>query len=396
MAWVIVALSAVLPAYAQDEPTRYPPARRALSIGGEFTAIAGPRDTDAFFNYTEYERNALRLARIRLLVDLRLAASLSVVGEVRTENGADLEIAALYARWRPSAAHDFAVQAGRIPPVLGAFARRAYGRDNAVIGFPLAYQYLTSLRPDAIPSVTDDVLRMRARGWLSSFPIGSRVEAAGVSLLSASRWDTGIEATWRRGWLELAGALTRGAPATPVITETNDGKLWSGRAAFHLPFGLSIAASAGRGQWIDDAVLAGVTPSRRAESTQTIVAADAEYGAGRWLVRGEWVQSTFETPFPAMAASVPLPAWSAFAEIRYRLHPRWQLGSRIERLRFASIASVSGVVSPWDAPVDRVEAVVGFRVTRRIDVKAGWQGDWRDGGRVRSRGFPIAQFLAWF
>jgi len=36
--------------------------------------------------------------------------------------------------------------------VIGAFARQAYGRDNLVIGTPLAYQYLTSLRPDALPA----------------------------------------------------------------------------------------------------------------------------------------------------------------------------------------------------------------------------------------------------
>ena len=34
------------------------------------------------------------------------------------------------------------VQAGRIPPVIGAFPRRAYGRDNLSSASPLAYQYL--------------------------------------------------------------------------------------------------------------------------------------------------------------------------------------------------------------------------------------------------------------
>ena len=38
---------------------------------------------------------------------------------------------------------------------FGAFARRTYANDNPLIGYPLAYQYLTSLRPDAVPATAD-------------------------------------------------------------------------------------------------------------------------------------------------------------------------------------------------------------------------------------------------
>ncbi len=38
------------------------------------------------------------------------------------------------------------IQVGLIPPVFGAFSRRAYGTDNPLIGFPLGYQYVTTLR----------------------------------------------------------------------------------------------------------------------------------------------------------------------------------------------------------------------------------------------------------
>jgi len=46
--------------------------------------------------------------------------------------------------------------------------------------------------------------------------------------------------------------------------------------------------------------------------------------------------------------------------------------------------------------VTRVEAVVGFRVTRPIEIRAGWQHNWRDGGRVHERGYPALQVLYWF
>ena len=82
-------------------------------------------------------------------------------------------------RVRPWRDRPIDIQAGRIPPTFGAFARRDYGAGNPLIGYPLAYQYLTAVRPDALPASTDDVLRMRARGWRPSYPIGSLDDRAG-------------------------------------------------------------------------------------------------------------------------------------------------------------------------------------------------------------------------
>ncbi len=290
------------------------------------------------------------------------------------------------------------VQAGRIPPVVGVYSRHAYGRDNLVMGMPLAYQYLTSLRPDALPATLDDVLRMRARGWRPSFPIGSTEAAPGIPLVSAARWDTGVQALWRRHWFEAAGAVTRGAPAVPMVHDRSDGQQWSGRAAVHLPEGLTLGISGARGAWIDRDVLRILPPSGASERVQTLVGADLEYGRRRLLVRAEWLRSSFHLPLlAAPGADTALNAWSGFVESRYRLHPRWQVAVRAERLSFGSIVTPSsGSPLPWDAPVDRIEGVVGFRATHRLEFRAGWQQNWRSGGRVQERGFPAVQALLWF
>lgn len=381
-------------AQTRDEPYGF--ARGRITLGGELAGTFSSRDDEAFFNYTDYGRDALRIGRARLFGQWKIASPVSLVGEVRSENVDELELSALYVRWRPFDSHEFDVQAGRIPPVVGAFARRAYGRDNIVIGLPLAYQYLTSLRPDALPASVDDVLRMRGRGWRPNYPIGAQTIAPGVSLVSAARWDTGIEARWRHEWMEIAGAVTRGAPAVPVVHETNDGRQWSGRAAVHLPVGMTIGVSGARGQWIEEAVLAMLPEDRRGFSAQSIVGADLEFGVGRWLVRGELLRSTFELPILTAPSDRALSAWSGFFEGRYRFHPRWQIAARAERIAFSRIAGASGVDTPWDAPVSRIEGIIGFRVTRAIDVRAGWQHNWRDAGRIHERGSPAVQLLYWF
>ena len=218
LAGLALALAAPAAAAAQAADLPYG-STRALNLGGELSATVGPADSAAFFNYTDYERNTLRLARLRLFAEWRPAPSVSAVGELRIENATRVEAAAAYLRWRPWQGHDFVVQAGRIPPVVGFYSRHAYGRDNLVMGMPLAYQYLTSLRPDALPATLDDVLRMRARGWRPSFPIGSTEAAPGIPIMSATRWDTGVQALWRRHWFEASGAVTRGAPAVPMVQE---------------------------------------------------------------------------------------------------------------------------------------------------------------------------------
>ncbi len=396
----VLALAALGPveaaAQTRDTPRDAP---RPVSFGGEIAATAGPRDTSAFFNYTDYEHNALRVVRLRLFGEWRLAPTIAFVGELRSEDGDGVEAAAIFARVRPWPGRPFALQVGRIPPVIGAFARRAYGRDNPLLGMPLAYQYLTSLRPDALPATADDLLRMRGRGWRPRFPIGNAADGPGLPLVSASRWSTGIEGLWQGRWLDAAGAWSLGPPAAPTATDTTAGRQWSGRVAFHLPAGLSAGVSGARGRWIDREVLGLLPDDRREPSSQSLIALDAEFGEGPWLIRAEWLRSVFGLPLaggPQPAAA--LSAVSGFVEARYRFHPRWQTAVRVDRLAFGTISGTleGGLPTDWDAEVDRVEVAVAFRASRQIELRGGWQHNWRDRGRVTERGFPAAQVLFWF
>ncbi len=171
-AWVLVPMSAL----AQPLPAGPVSAFDGrLAVGAEIVGTVGAEDDDAFFNYTDYEHNTLRMFRVALSASWRPVSRVAVVGEVRSE---DLELVrayAAYVRVRPWSNHPFDVQFGRIPPSFGAFGRRGYqGTDNPLIGYPLAYQYLTSLRPDAAPATVADLLFMRGRGWRASYPSARR------------------------------------------------------------------------------------------------------------------------------------------------------------------------------------------------------------------------------
>jgi hypothetical protein len=393
VAALVAGLAGRAAAQAIDRP--YALAIGPVSLGGEVSAVLGPADDTVFFNYTDYEHNALRMARLRLAAEWRLRPALSLLGEVRAENLDDIEAAGLYVRWRPWADRGWTVQAGRVPPVIGAFARRAYGRDNPLPGTPLAYQYLTSLRPDALPAVPDDLLRMRGRGWRPSYPIGAATIAPGVPLVQAVRWDTGVQLSWRSARWDAAGAVTRGAPAVPVVAETNGGVQISGRVAAHLPGGLMLGVSGAQGAWIDEQALSHRPGDAGQDFLQRVWGLDVEYGAGRWLWRGEWVAAAFDLPLATAGATMRLAAHSGFAELRYRPAPRWQLAARAGRLGFGRLDGAA-TGTRWEHPVSRLEASLGFRVSRQLDARVGWQHNWRDDGRGTSRGYPALQLLYWF
>lgn len=367
-----------------------------FGVGGEFTAALSGPDRTAWFNYTDYDLDVLRIARLRLFGEWRPTRRWSVVGELRTENADTLTAAALYARWQVHDAPGLVVQVGRIPPVIGAFARHAYGRDNLVIGLPLAYQYLTSLRADALPSTIDELLRMRGRGWRPAYQVGASTDASGIPLISGSRWDTGVSTTWTHGRVQAAGAWTLGAPGVPVVRDRNRGRQASARLGAELPAGLAVGISAARGDWIDDEVRQLIPGGRNRPAAESVAGVDAEFGAGRWLVRHEWWQASYDVPLAADLSNLRLRARAGFVEARYRFHARWQVAARAERLAFSRVSDAQTAATSWDGDVNRLEVVLGLRASRRTEVRFGYQQNWRTAGRVRVGRYPTLAFIYWF
>src|SRR5687768_2301071 len=240
-------------ARAQDLPSGpVTLANGIIVIGTDVSVSLTPQDdTDgAWFNYTDYDHNTLRMFRVAVNADVRITDRVSMLTEIRSENGDAVKPYALYVRVRPWRNRPVDVQAGRIPPTFGAFARREYGAGNPLIGYPLAYQYLTPVRPDALPASTEDVLRMRARGWRPSYPIGSLAVAPGMPLITAFRWDTGVQVRVGPEPLNASMAITNGTTSDPRTRDNNGGKQIAGRVQWRPNAGLAVGGSAARGAYV--------------------------------------------------------------------------------------------------------------------------------------------------
>jgi hypothetical protein len=395
---LVVAFCMSAPAIAQTLPSG--PIRAMdgqILVSGEVVATVSDDDDIAFFNYTDYEHNALRFFRLTLSGSWQPARRIAFVGEMRTEDLERPQAYAAYIRFKPWVDKGLDIQAGIIPPTFGVFSRRAYATDNPVIGYPLAYQYLTSIHPDAAPSTTDDLVRMRARGWLSTYPVGNRTPSPGVPLVTAFRWDTGVQARWKAGIVDAAAAVTAGTLSNPHADDNNESPQVSGRFAAEPATGLILGVSAARGAWLSKDVAALLTGGGDAASyTQTAWGGDAEYSRDHWLVRSEMVWSRWRMPIAATApAGIDLDSLAIWVEGRYKITPRISAGFRLDHLGFSDVQATAGQI-PWEAPVTRVEGAVGYAFQRNLIGRISVQRNQRDAGRVHSRTYFAAQLAYWF
>jgi hypothetical protein len=397
-----VAFAAIAPALAQELPSgpiSFANGRVVLGADVSFsTSTEKDRADDpshsAWFNYTDYAHSTMRLARIGATADIRILERLSFLTEVRSENGDSLQAYALFLRARPFKQFPLDVQAGRIPPTFGAFSRRSYGDGNPLIGYPLAYQYLTSLRPDAIPTDGDELLRMRARGWRPSYRLGAQSVGTGLPLVTAFRYDTGVQARLGPENLSLALAVTNGTVSDPRTRDNNRGKQISGRGEWRPTPGFIIGGSAARGSYLADSVWAALSASARPavsdRSTERALGVDVEYSRDHWLARGEAVWNQWGLPTVAS----PMTASSVFVEGSYKILPGLFAAARVDMLRFDRIITATQNRT-WDAPMTRVETGIGYYVRRNLLAKTTYQYNRRDGGLVRRRGLVAFQLRYW-
>ena len=365
-------------------------------FGGEVFVTIGEADP-GWFNYSDYEYSALRNFRVSFATEVRPSERLQLLAEVRLDHGQYLSAYALFVRLRPWPERRFDIQAGRVPPTFGAFRRTVYAYDNALIGQPLAYQYLMTLRPDSVPATADDLLRTRGNGWQVGYPVGSPELGPGLPLFNSNRYDTGVQVHAVNGPVEWTGAITTGSLSDPQLTDNNGRPQAVGRATLQLGPAVRLGASAARGAWLDESLDDDLPPGESApEYRQTAIAVDAEVSAGRWLGRAEWIRATWRLPeIAAPSIADPVVAESLILEGRIRLWPGLSLAARADTIQFSDLRGSTATLG-WEAPLRRFETALSYAIRRNIGTKLAWQRNHRDGGRVRHDSLMAAQIVYWF
>jgi hypothetical protein len=236
---------------------------------------------------------------------------------------------------------------------------------------------------------------MRGSGWRVHYPVGNPEAYSGLPIVSASRWDTGIQARFGTQALEGAVALTVGTLSNPLVRDDNDGRQLAGHLVWRPMPALTVGASAARGAFLGRDVLASRPDVRDTSSHQQAFGVDAETSWDRWIVRGEFVANEWTVPpIDAPLITQPLAARGGYVEARFRLRPRLYLAARGDRIWFSSIRTSSGDMT-WDADVSRLELGMGYTIRRGLLLKSSVLSHWRDGGQIRRDTLVGVQLLFW-
>ena len=381
-----------------SEPISFADGR--VTVGGDISATIGAADP-GFFNYTDYAHSALRMLRIDVSAAVKAGPHLTLLGEIRTENFDQVRPYALFVRIRPWTAREFDIQVGRVPPTFGAFARRTYASDNPLIGYPLAYQYMTTMRADALAANVDELQSKRSKGWLFGYSVGNRAFGGGVALVSAFRWDTGVQVHGTAGIVSVTGSVTAGTVSNPLFHDDNGGRQLAGRVEVRPVAGLIAGASLARGPFLGRAAARAATGNvaddRDGDFTQTAWGADLEYSRHHYVLRFETVGSGWRLPAVRQPALPPsLDALSTLIEGRYKLRPGLYVAARFDHLGFSEAVGTTQTL-PWDAPVTRTEVGGGYYLQRNLVLKLSYQYNVRDRGLLTPEAhLGGAQLVFWF
>lgn len=377
-----------------------------VTIAGDVSASYGSTDP-GFFNYTDYDHSALRLVRVNVAGTIKANEHFALLADLQTENLDSVRPYALYVRIRPWTTRALDIQVGRVPPTFGAFGRRNYASDNALIGYPLAYQYLTTIRPDAIPANADELLQKRSTGWLLRYSVGDTALSHGVPLVNGFRWDTGVQVhagLVDDNRLTVTGSVTAGTLSNPLFDDDNAGRQYAARVEARPSAGLIAGASFARGAFLRDDAVRAATGASGGDAMQTAWGGDVEYSRDHLVVRTELIAAAWDLPActacdPARRTPrivSPLRATSLSLEGKYTLTPGLYAAARVGHLGFSDIKGTT-VTAPWDAAVTRLEVGAGLAIQRNLLIKAAYQRNTRDGGRLLTRANQVAtQVVYWF
>ena len=203
--------------------------------------------------------------------------------------------------------------------------------------------------------------------------------APGMPLITAFRWDTGVQVRVGPESLNASAAVTNGTSSDPRTRDNNGGKQIAGRLQWRPSVGLALGGSAASGAYVADAALASATIA-------------CGHVTARSSTRSVWTRSTRATTGWCAASSSGTDGRCPTLSQHARRHERVR---RRALQDFARLLRGGPNRSPrlqrpdrhqlgnrtWDAPVTRLETGVGYYIRRNLLAKGTYQHNWRDGGR---------------
>jgi hypothetical protein len=246
------------------------------------------------------------------------------------------------------------LRAGILPLVVSGWQERAYPSRQPLINQPLFAQYLLPIRSDSVPKDVDELLTRRALSG-GPFSMGPTTGGAWLTLAYEHCWDTGIEAFGQVGGLRYRAAVMNGSPGSAATKsrEQQTGHSLEGRLTYQISEALRLGVSGSQGPYLRETINPYLPAGRSFEDfNQTLLGADARFRHRFFELHGEWMTSSFESPFIPES----LKTTGYYGELAVIPRQGLQLAARFSGLHFGEVRDSVGRLRPWYDDMTRLEA----------------------------------------
>jgi hypothetical protein len=341
-----------------------PPLSAQVRVSGQ--ASAAWKKSDAGSSQYVFNNGRASFAwRGDLFIDMPLSEDVLFLSSFRMEQDRVLDVDLFAIRFTDVLSLPLSIEAGETDLPFGNLGERRYPKSNPFLSLPLAHEHVTSLR-------SSDYRLYRYDGHYQAAGNGFR-------LLDGGLYDLGVKLFGSVGPVDYALAVTNGMVSSTSSYGSSGlngskGIGTTGRVALTPVIGLTLGVSYARGPFLKDQAAYAGYPTTGGDDPmayqQQIVGADIDFSIDHLSVYGEAFMNRWDY---AADYGSSLDAVGFSLEGRYTFLPRLSAAVRVGGLRFNSIAglpSASGAApEPWDHDVTRVEAAVGYRLSREALLK---------------------------
>ena len=250
------------------------------------------------------------------------------------------------------------VQFGKFPSVFGSWLRRSEPYKNPFIPPPSAYDNFTIVFDARVQPTVDAWLMARDRTdvktawvpviWGQSYTVGSAVSG------SAGRFDYALS------------VKNRSLSSRPAVWDDIefDHAVTTARLGYRPDPGWELGASVSTGPYLQERIEPDLPPGTDSDDfDQNLAGVDVSWSHGAWQTWAELIVSEFEIP---NIGAVDVTSYYLSAQYRWR--PRVRTALRWNHQIFSDVTRLDGSRVAWDRDHVRVDAVLGYDVTRHASL----------------------------
>lgn len=270
---------------------------------------------------------------------------------------------------------------GKFETAFGQWVNRHFSTQNSLINAPLMYGWETTITDGAGPSTAGvpPNIAPAMTGFLARKNIPDTV----------SRWIPMVWGPSYASGFQLNGTVETFDWAVemknaPLASRPEQWDLWNrgfnyptmtGRIGLRPDAAWNLGVSASSGSYVDTSAYKRFSATTAPGATigqarQTMVGCDISYAHGPIELWAEFAQSRYDVPdAPAGKPVGAIDAYSYFVEGKWKFMPQFWLSGRWNQQIYSKVTPVVGAATPWDNNLWRIDACLGVKLDRFVQLK---------------------------